>query len=132
MGRPATAQGQGQGCGTLRLYQSFRPGIEEQRVNIIVDFIDPPAQLGDGYRVLARIVTWSGEEMLKIPISALFRQEQSWFSFVVEQGRVQRRTVTVGHRNQVEAEILNGLGKGETVVLHPSNQLDDGMRVREQ
>lgn len=107
-------------------------GIEEQRVNIIVDFIDPPAQLGDGYRVLARIVTWSGEEMLKIPISALFRQEQSWFSFVVEQGRAQRRTVTVGHRNQVEAEILNGLVKGETVVLHPSNQLDDGMRVREQ
>ncbi len=56
----------------------------------------------------------------------------NWCTFVLQQGRVQRRTVTVGHRNQVEAEILNGLVKGETVVLHPSNQLDDGMRVREQ
>jgi HlyD family secretion protein len=106
-------------------------GIEEQRVNIIVDFIDPPAALGDGYRVLARIVTWSKEEVLKIPISALFRQGENWCVFVVEQGKARRRTVTVGHRNQTEAEILGGLTKGETVVLHPSNQLDDGMRVKE-
>ena len=106
-------------------------GIEEQRVNIIVDFINPPGQLGDGYRVLARIVTWSKEEVLKIPISALFRQGENWCVFVAEQGKAGRRTVTVGHRNQSEAEILNGLGKGETVVLHPSNQLDNGMRVKE-
>jgi HlyD family secretion protein len=106
-------------------------GIEEQRVNIIVDFINPPGQLGDGYRVLARIVTWSKEEVLKIPISALFRQGENWCVFVVEQGKAGRRTVTVGHRNQSEAEILDGLTKGVTVVLHPSNQLDDGMRVKE-
>jgi len=107
-------------------------GIEEQRVNIIVDFVDPPGPLGDGYRVLAKIITWSGAEVLKIPISALFRQGESWCTFVVEQGRAVRRSVTVGHRNQLEAEILSGLKKGETVVLHPSNQLDNGMRVREQ
>jgi HlyD family secretion protein len=106
-------------------------GIEEQRVNIIVDFIDPPGQLGDGFRVLARIVTWSKEEVLKIPISALFRQGENWCVFVVGQGKAGRRTITVGHRNQTEAEILGGLNKGETVVLHPSNQLDDGMRVKE-
>lgn len=105
-------------------------GIEEQRVNIIVDFTAPPAALGDGYRVLARIVTWSGEEVLKVPVSALFRQGESWCVFAVHQGRAQRRTVTVGHRNQLEAEILGGLVKGETVVLHPSSQLDDGLRVK--
>jgi HlyD family secretion protein len=70
--------------------------------------------------------------VLKIPISALFRQGEEWCVFVAEQGRARRRTVTVGHRNQSEAEILDGLTKGETVVLHPSNQLDDGLRVREQ
>ena len=107
-------------------------GIEEQRVNIIVDFIDPPGPLGDGYRVMAKIVTWSKEGVVKIPISALFRQGERWCVFVVEQGKARRRAVTVGHRNQDEAEILDGLGTGETVVLHPSNQLDDGMRVRVQ
>lgn len=106
-------------------------GIEEQRVNIVVDIIDPPDSLGDGYRVLARIVTWAKKEVLKVPISALFRQGDNWCVFVVELGRAMRRTVTAGHRNQAEAEILTGLSKGETVVLHPSNQLDHGMRVRE-
>lgn len=107
-------------------------GIEEQRVNIIVDFIDPPDLLGDGYRVVAKIVTWSKEGVVKIPISALFRQGERWCAFVVEGGKARRRIVTVGHRNQEEAEILDGLGTGETVVLHPSNLLDDGMRVRAQ
>ncbi len=107
-------------------------GIEEQRVNIVADFIDPPGPLGDGYRVMARIVTWSKEGVLKIPISALFRLGKSWGVFVVEHGRAVRRTVAVGHRNQSEAEILDGLTRDETVVLHPSNQLDDGMRVRVQ
>jgi len=69
---------------------------------------------------------------VKAPISALFRQGERWCAFVVEQGKARRRTVTVGHRNREEAEILDGLGTGETVVLHPSSQLDDGMRVRVQ
>lgn len=107
-------------------------GIEEQRVNIVADFIDRPAPLGDGYRVLAKIVIWSNDAVLKVPVSALFRQGESWCVFVVAHGRAGRRTVTVGHRSQAEVEIETGLAKGETVVLHPSNQLDDGMRVSDR
>lgn len=105
-------------------------GIEEQRVNIVIDFVDPPGALGDGYRVVARIVTWAGDKVVKIPINALFRQGENWCVFVVKNDRAARRTVTIGHRNQTEAEILSGLSGGETVVSHPSSQLDDGMRVR--
>ena len=38
-------------------------GVEEQRVNVIIDFDDEtePASLGDGYRVEVRIVIWSAE-----------------------------------------------------------------------
>jgi HlyD family secretion protein len=72
------------------------------------------------------------EAVVKIPISTLFRQGERWCVFVAEQGKAIRRSVTVGHRNQEEAEITGGLARGETVVLHPSNQLDDGMRVRMQ
>ncbi|MFA7404674.1 MAG: efflux RND transporter periplasmic adaptor subunit [Pelobacteraceae bacterium] len=121
--------------GTVRLVEPYAftkisaLGIEEQRVNVIVDFVERPVQLGDGYRVLAKIVTWSKEEVTKIPISALFRQGESWSVFVVEQGRSKQRAVTIGHRNQSEVEIVSGIAKGETVVLHPSNQLNDGMRV---
>ena len=105
-------------------------GIEEKRVNVISDFVDPPGPLGDGYRVETRTVIWSGDNVLKIPQSALFRQGQGWSVFAIEDGRAKRREVEVGQRNETEAQILRGLTKGEEVILHPSNELSDGARVR--
>lgn len=107
-------------------------GVEEKRVNVIADFVDPPDGLGDGYRVETRIVTWNSDDVLKIPGSATFRDRDGWSVFVVENGRARRRTVQVGHRNQLEAEILGGISESEEVVLHPSNQLGEGVRVRAQ
>jgi HlyD family secretion protein len=107
-------------------------GIEEKRVNVISDFVDPPGPLGDGYRVETRTVIWSSEKVLKVPQSALFRQGTSWSVFAIAGGRSKRRDVEIGHRTQAEAEILSGIGVGEEVILHPSNQLNDGARVREQ
>jgi HlyD family secretion protein len=107
-------------------------GVEEKRVNVISDFIDPPDGLRDGYRVEARIVTWEGQSVLKIPGSAAFRVGETWSVFVIEEGRARRKAVEIGHRNQTEVEIVQGLGAGQEVILHPSNQLKDGMRVRTQ
>jgi HlyD family secretion protein len=77
-------------------------------------------------------VIWSSEKVLKVPQSALFRQGTSWSVFAIAGGRSKRRDVEIGHRTQAEAEILSGIGVGEEVILHPSNQLNDGARVREQ
>jgi HlyD family secretion protein len=107
-------------------------GIEEKRVNVISDFVESPGPLGDGYRVETRTVIWSGENVLNVPQSALFRQGSGWSVFAIEGGRAKRRDVEIGHRNQTAAEILNGISVGEEVILHPSNQLSDGVRVRAQ
>ena len=107
-------------------------GVEEKRVNVIADFVDPPDGLGDGFRVETRIVTWSAEDVLKIPGSATFRDGSGWSVFVVENGRARPRAVQIGHRNQTDTEILGGLNAGEEVILHPSNQLREGVRVRAQ
>jgi HlyD family secretion protein len=104
-------------------------GVEEQRVNVIADFVDTPAALGDGYRVEARIVIWKNDDVLKVPSSALFRRRGTWSVFVVEGGKARHRDVEIGHRNPLEAEIVQGLTGGETVILHPSDLLDDGVRV---
>ena len=107
-------------------------GVEEKRVNVIADFVDSPDGLADGYRVEARIVTWEGQDVLKIPGSAAFREGDAWRVFAIEQGRARRKAVEIGHRNQTEVEILRGLTEGEDVILHPSNQLKDGVRIRTQ
>jgi HlyD family secretion protein len=105
-------------------------GVEEQRVNVIADFVDPPGPLGDAYRVEARVVLWIGDDVLKVPVSAVFRRGDNWCVFVVEGRRARRRDVELGHRGQLEVEILAGVKAGERVVRHPSNEVEDGRRVR--
>jgi HlyD family secretion protein len=105
-------------------------GVEEKRVNVIADFVDSPAGLGDGFRVESRIVTWESPDVLKIPGSASFRDAEGWSVFVVLNGRANLRHVRIGHRNQIDAEILEGISAGQEVILHPSNQLREGIRVR--
>jgi HlyD family secretion protein len=106
-------------------------GIEEQRVNVIGDFVDVAGSLGDAYRVETKTVVWEGKEVLKIPLSALSRCDQGSCVFVVKDQRAQRRTVSVGHRSNFEAEIQTGLAAGEVIILHPNEQIDEGKRVRQ-
>jgi len=98
-------------------------GIEEQRANVVADFVDPPAPLGDGYRVEARTIIWEAERVLKVPASALFRYGDGWSVFVVESGKALRREVEIGYRSQFEAEVLKGIEAGAQVVLHPPTRL---------
>jgi HlyD family secretion protein len=99
-------------------------------VNVIGDFVDTPDGLGDGFRIEARIVVWQAEDVLRVPSSALFRRGEGWAVFVVDGGRAHRRDVAVGARGPFEAEVKDGLAEGASVVLHPSDRLDDGVRVR--
>jgi HlyD family secretion protein len=105
-------------------------GVEEQRVNVIANFVDATQSLGDGYRVEAKIVIWSSDKVLKVPRSALFRQGEEWAVFVVEGGRAKRRNIQVGHRGALEAEVIKRLTAGDLVIRHPSNDLTDGARVK--
>ncbi|HVR70124.1 MAG TPA: efflux RND transporter periplasmic adaptor subunit [Vicinamibacteria bacterium] len=107
-------------------------GVEEQRVNVIVDFDDATEAwraLGDGYRVEVRIVIWEADGVVKAPTSSLFRRGDRWAVFVVEGGRARLRAVELGQRNGLEAQVLSGLAPGERVVVHPADTLEDGGRV---
>jgi HlyD family secretion protein len=108
-------------------------GIEEQRVNVVIDF-DSPAEawrrLGHGFRVEARVVTWSADDVVTAPLAALFREGDAWAAFVIRGGRARLTVVQVGHRNSRRAEILAGLEPGDQVLLHPAAEIVDGTSVR--
>jgi HlyD family secretion protein len=106
-------------------------GVEEQRVNVVVDVPELPAdaRLGDGYRVEIRVVTWQADDVLKVPVGALFRRGDEWAVFVVEDGVARRRMVQVGQRNDTEAQILGGLTVDQAIVLHPPDTLEEGTGV---
>ena len=108
-------------------------GVEEQRVNVIIDFTDPIAarqRLGHGYRVIVRVVEWEGKEVLQAPISALFRNKGQWSVFVMRGGQAALVPVKIGRMNDERAQILRGLKAGDNVILHPSEKIDEGTRIR--
>ncbi|MEJ2392161.1 MAG: efflux RND transporter periplasmic adaptor subunit [Gammaproteobacteria bacterium] len=108
-------------------------GVEEQRVWVICDFTSPQdkwKRLGDGYRVEARFVLWHADDVLQVPASSLFRYQDGWAVFAIVDGRAQRRDVKVGQRNGLTAQIMTGLKVGEQVINHPSDEIEDGRRVK--
>jgi HlyD family secretion protein len=107
-------------------------GIEEQRVNVIADFVDPPGPLGDDYRVEVRIVIWEGRDTLKVPAGALFRSGTKWAVFADQGGRARKQIVEVGHRTSREAELVKGLKEGDWVISHPTNQIEEGVRIKKK
>ena len=107
-------------------------GVEEQRVWVVMSFADPReawAALGDGYRVEARVVVWQQPDVLKVATSSLFRRGEAWAVFVIDGGVARLRTVTIGQRNDIEAEVTGGLEAATRVVAYPSDQMTDGARV---
>ncbi len=110
-------------------------GVEEQRVLIISDFTSPAEQwqrLGDGYRVEARFILWHEEHVLQVPASSLFRYDNGWALFVIEDQYAKRREVKVGQRNGLVAQILEGVKEGDMVINHPSDKIEDGRSVKER
>ncbi|WP_068316058.1 efflux RND transporter periplasmic adaptor subunit [Polycladidibacter hongkongensis] len=104
-------------------------GIEEQRVNVVLDLVAPDARLGHGYEVRAHIDVWSADDVVQVPMSALFRYEDSWAAYVNEEGSARLRLLSVGKQNKDAAQVLEGLQKGERVILFPSDKLADGVAV---
>ena len=107
-------------------------GIEEQRVRVTIDLVDPPeiwSHLGHDYRVIVHVTTWSADGVLTVPVGALFRKGDDWAVFVVRDGRVRAAPIQIGHRNSRTAEVLSGLAPGDEVVLHPSDRVAEGARV---
>lgn len=110
-------------------------GIEEQRVRVTIDFVDPPeawSSLGHDYRVTVRVTTWRAEDSLTVPVAALFREGEQWTVFAVRDGRAHATVIQIGQRNNRNAEVLSGLAVGDRVVLHPSDRIRQGAAVAER
>jgi HlyD family secretion protein len=109
-------------------------GIEEKRVNVIADFdspIDQRPTLGDGFRIeVSIVIDQTPADSLKVPTGALYRDGNQWYVFRVVDGRARATPVTAGPSNGTETQIIDGLSQGEIVILHPTSEVQGGVRVR--
>jgi HlyD family secretion protein len=108
-------------------------GVEEQRVNVVVDLLTPVAErqsLGDNFRVEGRIVVWEEPRALKVPSGVLFRRGREWAAFVLAGEHVELRAVQTGRTSGSETQVVSGLREGEEVILYPGDRLQNGQRVQ--
>lgn len=107
-------------------------GVEEQRVNVIIDLLEPPEQrhtLGDAFRIEAEITLWQTDAALRVPTSALFRVGEAWATFVVRDGVAQQQQLQVGAMNEAFAEVLSGVDEGDIVIEYPGDQIEAGVAI---
>jgi HlyD family secretion protein len=110
-------------------------GVEEQRVMVLCDLIDPPADaraLGDRYRVEVRVAVWHRDEVLQVPAGALFREGGTWKTFVLRDGKARAVAVDAGKSDGRFTEVRAGLQAGDEVLLHPPDKVADGSPVRKR
>jgi HlyD family secretion protein len=110
-------------------------GIDEQRVKVILALsgaTDEWSQLGHGFRVITRITLWREDDVLTIPVGALFRDGTDWATFVLRDDRARLQAITLGERNESFAQVLDGLRPGDRVILHPSDLVADGVQVAQR
>ncbi len=110
-------------------------GISEQRLDITFDITTPVSEragLGDNFAVFLRITEWRKEDVLQVPLSALFKRGDAWTVFVATDGTVAEQRLLIGRQNAQRAEVLDGLGAGMTVVTHPNDQLASGSAIIER
>lgn len=110
-------------------------GVEEQRVNVVIDFVGSPEEwstLGHGFRVETAIVTWEEDDVIQVPVAALFRDGEQWAVYRVEDGEAALTPVEIGQENGRDAQVISGLEEGQTVVMYPGELMADGARVVER
>lgn len=106
-------------------------GLEEQRVHVVLDFVDPPPPgVGHDYRVDLAIVTWSGSDVLRVPARSLFRVGDRWAAFAIRDGRARQALVELGETDGTLTVVNRGLAAGDVVIAQPTDTIVDGIRVR--
>lgn len=108
-------------------------GVEEQRVLVLVAITSPESEwrrLGDRYRVEASFILWEADSVLQVPASALFRYNQGWAVFVVQENVARHRKVEVGRRNARVVQVLGGLQLGDVVIAHPDDSIKEEAKVK--
>ena len=114
-------------------------GVEEQRVRVIVSIhLDNQKNInlnmGDGFRIESRFILWQADKVLQIPNSALFidkltENNKEWAVYVIKDEKLEKRSVIIGHKNNLMAEVIAGLDENEALVSYLSNDLREGLKV---
>ena len=105
-------------------------GVNQKRVKVTIEPSGPLPQMKQGYEADIRIITQKKDDVLTVPLAAVFDYEGKSCVFAIQDGKTVLRTVKKGIQDQESVEILEGLKEGETVLSEPDVSIKEGMKVK--
>lgn len=98
-------------------------------VEIKINEADP--RLIAGVSAQGKILIDKKESVFKIPFEALLEEFEETYVLVVREGIVQKVKVDIGIEGDMNVEIISSeLNVGDEIILNPSSELEEGMKVR--
>lgn len=109
-------------------------GVDEEKTEIVADPKNIPSsvleRIGSNFHVDVLIQLSRRENILKIPVGAIFRDGPKWAVYLVRDGHTRKVPVEIAARSNEEVAITKGLSEGDVVVVYPGDLVKEGSRVR--
>lgn len=99
-------------------------------VRVQSEFDNSEGLLRPGMFMTVNLVIGQRDNAVLVPEEALMTQGQSTYAFVIADERARRVDVTIGQRRAGLVEVLDGVSKGEQVVIAGLQRVRDGGMVR--
>ena len=108
-------------------------GLKEYRVKLVATLNDVGEDniLKNGYGVDAIFTLYKNDNVIAVPLGAVFTENDSDYVFKIEEGRAKKTPVTVSYKSSTEAVISEGLQKDDRVIINSDEEkINDGVKVR--
>ncbi|WMJ16489.1 efflux RND transporter periplasmic adaptor subunit [Geobacillus proteiniphilus] len=102
---------------------------EKSEYPFTVQLNEQPKQLPFGYHVNITVVTQEKNGAITVPAEAVWHEKTKSFVYVIHNGKLEKRNVTLGIKHDKKQEIKHGLRQNEYIVSHPTIQMKHGMDV---
>ncbi len=100
-------------------------------VEVIIDINEGQSALKPGYTTECEIITSKMEDVITVSYDVLTKSDKDEdMVFVVdEEGVARERLIELGATSDFDAQVIDGLEEGETVIINPSLTIFDGTKV---
>lgn len=104
-------------------------GVNQKRVTVEISF-GAAEKIRLGSDVDVEITVEKKENVLRVPDLAVFEKDKKDCVYVVENGKAILREIKIGLEGEDYMEALSGLSKGDIVILSPSEDISNGVKVK--
>jgi len=109
-------------------------GVEEEKTEVIADIYEAPSnilqKLGSNFHLDVTIEVEKIQNVLKVPVGALFRSGKKWAVYQIIHSKAVETPITIRFKSSEEAIVENGLKENDQVINFPGDLVRDGTRVQ--